>query len=142
MYPEADIPVVQLSVQPGRDAAWHLALGQALADLGREGVLLLASGSATHNLRDVRWEGDGLAPPAYVTAFDTWLRENVERERTDVLLEYRRQAPYAAQNHPSQEHILPLFVPCGAGGKPRLLHQGYTYGVLSMAAYAWEPQQA
>jgi len=142
MYPEADIPAVQLSVQPGRDAAWHLALGQALADLGRDGVLLLASGSATHNLRDVRWEGDGQAPPAYVAAFDTWLRENVEQERTEALLAYRSQGPYAAQNHPSQEHILPLFVPCGAGGTPRLLHQGYTYGVLSMAAYAWEAHTA
>ncbi|HWQ08604.1 MAG TPA: class III extradiol ring-cleavage dioxygenase [Holophaga sp.] len=138
MYPDADIPVVQLSVQPGRTAAHHLALGEALAPLGREGVLVVASGSATHNLRDVRWEAPSTPPPGAVVAFDAWLKDAVLHGRTAELVDYVRQAPFALENHPTPEHLLPLLVPLGMGGKARLLHGGFTLGVLSMAAFLWD----
>ncbi len=138
MYPEADIPIVQLSVQPGLSPARHLAMGRALAPLRDEGVLLLASGSATHNLRDVRWVSPETPPPAYVAAFNAWLAREVLAGQTEALVEYLDQAPSARENHPSPEHYLPLLVACGMGGRARLLHDGYTFGVLSMAAFAWE----
>ncbi|WP_053062108.1 DODA-type extradiol aromatic ring-opening family dioxygenase [Desulfovibrio sp. TomC] len=138
MYPEADIPVVQLSVQPERNAAHHLAMGEALASLRQDGVLVVASGSATHNLRGVRWDAPATPPPDYVVAFDAWLKEGVLGARTDILVDYPHQAPFAFDNHPTPEHLLPLFVPLGMGGKARLLHDHFTLGVLSMAAFAWE----
>ena len=138
MFPAADIPVAQLSVQPGLSAARHFALGQALAPLRQEGVLVLGSGSATHNLRDVRWDEPGAPPPAYVAAFDAWLTDAILNARAAALIDYARQGPFALQNHPTPEHFLPLLVALGMGGKPRLLHDGFTLGVLSMAAFAWE----
>jgi len=138
MYPEADIPVVQLAVQPGKNAAHHFALGQALAPLRREGVLFVASGSATHNLRDVRWDEPATPPPEYVVAFDAWLKDSVLKGRAEALRDYARQAPFAFENHPTPEHLLPLLVSCGLGGTARLLHEGFTLGVLSMAAFLWE----
>ena len=138
MYPEADIPVAQLSIQTRRHPAAHLAMGRALAPLREEGVLVIASGNATHNLRDV-FNHDMLAAPApYAKAFADWLTENVEAGETAPLLDYLSQGPNGPRNHPTADHYLPLLVALGAGGgKGRLLHDGYTYGVLSMAAYAW-----
>lgn len=137
MYPAADVPIVQLSVRPGASAAAHFAMGQALAPLRAEGFLVLGSGSATHNLRDVRWERPDEKPPAYVAAFDAWLKDAVLGGNTGALVAYLDQAPFARENHPTPEHYLPLPVACGTGGKARLLHEGFTLGVLSMAAFAW-----
>lgn len=140
MYPDADIPVVQLSIQTARTPAEHLAMGRALAPLREEGVLVLASGNATHNLRDVFNHDMFAAPVPYAREFADWLTGNVEAGRTEPLLDYLAQGPSARRNHPSADHYLPLLVALGAGGggKGRLLHDGYTYGVLSMAAYAWD----
>jgi len=142
MYPEADIPLVQLSIQTRRSPAHHLALGRALAPLRQEGVLIIASGNATHNLRDV-FNHDMFAPPApYAKHFADWLTRHVEAGETEPLLDYLAQGPDAKHNHPTADHYLPLLVALGAGtaegdAKGRILHDGYTYGVLSMAAYAW-----
>ena len=138
MYPQADIPVVELSVQPEENAAHHAAMGRALAPLRREGVLVLGSGNATHNLRAVRWEAADSPPPAPVAAFDAWLKAAVLAGRQAELLDYVRQAPFVPDNHPTPEHLLPLFVAAGLGGRAKLLHDAFTLGVLSMAAFAWE----
>lgn len=138
MYPAADIPVLQLSVQPHRSPAHHTALGQALRSLRDEGVLILASGSATHNLGDFFGRAIDAAPPEYVTAFDNWLRTSIESNDREALLDYQRTAPYATANHPTPEHFLPLFVALGAGGTGRTLHRSHSFGVISMAAYAWD----
>lgn len=138
MYPKADIPIVQLSVQPTANPGHHFAMGQALAPLRDEGILIVASGSATHNLRDVRWGESATPPPAYVTAFDEWLKDSVLNGRAAELINYTQQAPFPRENHPTPEHYLPLLVPMGMGGKARLLHDSFTLGVLSMAAFAWE----
>lgn len=138
MYPQADVPVVQLSVQPGMAAEEHLAVGRALAVLSREGVLVMGSGGATHNLADLRWNGAAGQPPEYVASFDAWLKSAVLAGRTQELTDYLETAPYAARNHPTSEHLLPLFAPLGVGGTPKLLHQEFTFGVLSMAAFLWQ----
>jgi 4,5-DOPA dioxygenase extradiol len=136
MYPEADVPVIALSLLAHGDPADHLALGRALSPLTDAGVLILASGGAIHNLGAL---GDGAAP-AWALAFDQWLADTVAAGDHDALVHYRQRAPQAAMNHPTSEHFLPLLVACGAAGPQvvgRRLHQGFTYGSLGMAAFAW-----
>ncbi|MFO0998198.1 MAG: class III extradiol ring-cleavage dioxygenase [Alphaproteobacteria bacterium] len=139
MYPDATIPVAQISVQTHRGPDHHIAVGRALQPLRKEGVLILASGAATHNLRDFGRYALNAPAVAYASAFDTWLKDSIENGRVDELADYRRRAPDAARNHPSDEHFLPLFVALGAGSaKGRQIHASFTYGVLSMAAYAFD----
>lgn len=139
-WPQADIPVVQLSVQPHRDPAHHYAMGRALQPLREQGVLLFASGAATHNLRDFRGQAMNTAPPDYVLAFDAWLTSAITRGAVPELLNYAAQAPEAKHNHPTPEHFLPLFVALGAAtdARAQVLHQDYNFGILSMAAYQWQ----
>jgi 4,5-DOPA dioxygenase extradiol len=138
MYPKADISVTQLSVQFPRDAAWHLTVGQALAPLCEEDVLVLGSGSAVHNLRALEFgAGERITP--WAQEFETWLSDAIARGDGAALADYRRQAPHAARAHPRDEHILPLFVAAGAGlGRPgKLLHRSFEAGNLGMSAWAW-----
>ncbi len=138
MYPEADIPVTQLSVQPQSGTTIsHFRLGQALAPLRREGVLVLATGSATHNLSQLGRES---GTPEWAAQFDGWLRQKISNGSYEELMNYRQLAPYAEVAHPTEEHLLPLFVAMGAGAEskePRgqSVHRGWTHGSLSMAAY-------
>lgn len=137
MYPGADIPVLQLSVQPHRDPAHHVAVGRALAALREEGVLVLASGSAIHNLRALRW--GGTEPEAWAKDFGAWMDRSVTTGDTGALVDYRRTNPNGAKAHPTDEHLLPLFVALGAGGagKGEMLFNGFTHANLGMHAYAW-----
>ncbi len=139
-YPDADIPVTQLSIQSARGPAWHCALGEALRPLREEGVLILASGSATHNLREFGRHARDAAPLGYVVAFNEWLAAAVADGRRDDLVEYSSRAPDAERNHPTEEHLLPLFVAAGAGstGRGERLHASYTYGALAMDAYRFD----
>ena len=138
-YPHADIPVVQLSVQPLRSPAQHFTLGRALRPLRDDGVLILASGAATHNLREFRGQAINTAPPDYVLEFDAWLTAAITRGDVAELLDYTAHAPHALRNHPTPEHFLPLFVALGAANSAtgQALHEDFNYGILSMAAYAW-----
>ena len=139
IYPAADVPVTQLSVQPSLGAEHHFRMGRALAPLREEGVLILATGSATHNLSRI---GSGEVPPAWALEFDDWLFRKISVGEREELLDYRRLAPHAAVAHPTDEHLLPLFVAMGAGSgdheaRCRSLHRGWTWGSLSMAAYGF-----
>ncbi len=142
LFPQADVPVVQLAVQPQLGPAHHVALGRALASLKDENILVIGSGSATHNLHvffHARGEDDG-AVPDWVRQFDEWVRARVQAGAVDELIDYRARAPYARDNHPSEEHFLPLHVALGAAGdgaRGELLHSSYASGVLSMDAYAF-----
>ncbi|HUZ72683.1 MAG TPA: class III extradiol ring-cleavage dioxygenase [Stellaceae bacterium] len=134
-YPEG-IAVTQLSVQPGRDARWHVALGRALAPLRAEDVLILASGGATHNLRAVA--RDGGAAPAWAQGFDGWLATALADGREADLVDWQRTAPQPRMAHPSPEHFLPLFVAYGAAGpgaRGERIYDGFTLASLSMAAF-------
>lgn len=141
MYPDADIPVTQLSIQPHRDPAYHLRLGESIESLRSEGVLILASGTATHNLWELGGYSDKLAPPAWVADFADWLEQKVLAGDRTALTDYQHQAPYSKRNHPTPEHLLPLFVAIGAGGKDAKvtqLHSSYSYGILNMSAFSFE----
>jgi 4,5-DOPA dioxygenase extradiol len=138
-YPAADIPVTQLSIQYRHDPLYHWKLGQALEPLRSGGVLIIGSGSATHNLYSFDSNYNAPTPP-WVRQFDEWLAQTIEQRDWDALIQYRQFAPYAQENHPTEEHLLPLFVALGAGGAAttgRQLHHGYTYGAFSMAAYSF-----
>ncbi|MFQ5984357.1 MAG: DODA-type extradiol aromatic ring-opening family dioxygenase [Alphaproteobacteria bacterium] len=138
MYPRADIPIVQLSIQTGRDGAHHLAVGRALAPLRQEGILVVGSGNATHNLAE-RGPLEA-APVRWAQAFDDWLLEAVSEARTDELVDFLQAAPDAIRNHPTPDHYWPLIVALGAGGegaRGRRIYAGFTYGTLSMAAFAF-----
>jgi len=134
MYPQADIPVVQLSLQTAAGAAHHLALGKALAPLRDEGVLLLASGGATHNLREFFRPAPGL-DESYVPRFSGWLKDVLEKGDQASLVDYRRLAPDAARAHPSEEHFFPVLVAAGAGGQAERIHTAMSGASLSMDAY-------
>jgi 4,5-DOPA dioxygenase extradiol len=139
-WPEADIPIFQLAVQPYMTPAHHLALGRKLAPLRDEGILVMGSGSATHNLRRLIRGQHGLAPEPWAKAFDDWLAETLEKGDEMALANYRTEAPHARDAHPTDEHFLPLHVAFGAAGKGakgKPLHRSFTSGNLSMAAYAF-----
>lgn len=142
LFPKANIPVLQLSLPSSYTPAQLLALGQALAPLRAEGVLIIGSGSVTHNLAAFgRYQRDD-PPPAWVSGFADWLTHVVEDGRLEDLLDYRRHAPHAVRNHPTEEHFLPLFVALGAAGaaaRGRCIHSSYAYGILAMDAYAFAP---
>lgn len=141
MYPDAQIPVAQLSLPAHWQPEQLIGLGKALAALRAEGVLILASGSATHNLRAFGGRTLNSAAPDWVQGFEQWLIETVAQGDIEQLLSYS-QAPYARENHPTPEHLLPLFVALGASGNHpgKLLHRSYTYGIFSMAAFSFAPE--
>lgn len=117
MYPDADIPVVPLSIQSHLGPEHHYRLGQALAPLREQGVLILASGNITHNLRDYqRLMVRGAEIPAYVREFPAWVWGCLERRDGAALLRYRDAAPGGREAHPSDDHLMPLYVALGAAG--------------------------
>ncbi len=115
MYPAGGVPVCQLSMQPGWGAAENFALGAALKPLRDEGVLILASGNLTHNLREMDMASQDPVVPAWVSDFSAWIADRLAAGAHEDLMAYRTRAPYAVENHPSDEHLLPLFVAMGAG---------------------------
>jgi 4,5-DOPA dioxygenase extradiol len=144
MYPQADIPVLQLSVQPHLGPEHHLRVGRALAALRQEGVLVIGSGSFTHDLSEFRGHGLNDPAPDWVNSFADWFHDELTGNQTDKLLDYRRQAPFAAKNHPTEEHLLPLYTALGAAGEKaeaERLHASATYSVLRMDVYAFSGAQ-
>ena len=143
MFPQADVPVVQLSVQPARGAAHHVALGRALSPLSGRGVLIVGSGHATHNLRDWMMHSRGANHDlSYVAGFADWLAERLAANDDAALVGWKELAPEARRAHPSDEHFLPLLVAYGAAGEhPRVerIHREIVAGALAMDAYRFRP---
>jgi len=138
LYPNADIPVVPITIQPELGPAHQYAVGRALASLRDEGVLVIGSGSITHNLHDfgAGYSEQRLAP--YVRPFIEWIEQRLAAGDIDALLDYRRQAPGAERAHPTDEHLLPLFVALGAAGPnthAQRIDAGIDLGFLAMDIY-------
>ena len=131
IYPDADVPVVQLSMRANMDPAGHIAAGRALAALRDENILIIGSGQSYHNLR--RWDASGAQPAA---AFDAWLRKSLltttPAERRAALVAWER-APAARAAHPHEDHLIPLMVVAGAAGEDPA---AAIYGELFMGALA------
>jgi 4,5-DOPA dioxygenase extradiol len=143
MFPRADVPVLQVSIGTRRSPEQHFALGRALRALRDTGTLILGSGGATHNLAlyaHARGRDDDSMPPEWVEAFNEWTAGAIAARRFDDLFHYFERAPYAAQNHPTAEHYLPLFVTLGAAHDDEAgvrIHASYDRGLLSLDAYAF-----
>jgi 4,5-DOPA dioxygenase extradiol len=111
MYPEADIPVLQISL-PSQQPAELFALGRALAPLRNEGVLVIGSGFLTHNLRALALR----ETPGWAHDFDRWSADVIARRDVDALLDYRQRAPGVHESLPTHEHFVPVIVAAGAAG--------------------------
>lgn len=142
MYPAADIPVMQLAIVSGLPSVeatnLHLHIGEALRELRDEGVLILGSGSVTHNLRALAFHEPAAPVLPWVSEFNDWLARQLDAGDRDALVNYRQRAPHAVRNHPTEEHLLPLMVAAGAAfdGEPvQRLHAAYRYGGLGMDAW-------
>jgi len=135
MYPHADIPIVQVSLPTRGGPALQTRVGHALASLREHGVLLIGSGSITHNLRELDWHAGPESVEPWAKSFRDWMIEKLAADDEVALHDYRQQAPNAVRNHPSDEHLLPLYFARGAGGEFSISHQGFTMGALGMDIY-------
>ncbi len=138
MYPKADIPVVQISVQPASGPRHHVEVGRSLKKLSEEGVLIIGSGHMTHNLRD--WSRGAGKPEPYAREFQQWVKERLEARDVDSLVDYRARSPHGARAHPTDEHFLPLFFALGAAAETARAERVYDAidsGVLAMDAYVF-----
>ncbi len=137
VYPDADIPVVQLSLVRDGTARQHFEIGRALGPLRDRDVLIVGSGSVTHNLRELGPEGT--PPPAWATAFDDWVSAAVEAGDWENLMQFPEIPQTSLRAHPTPEHFLPLYVAAGAGAGEIgcKLHGSYSHGSISMSAYAF-----
>lgn len=147
LFPKADVPVVQVALPAGFGPAQVFAMGQALRSLRAQGILVIGSGSMTHNLSEFFGGAHTAAP--YVVEFSRWVEAVIERGDKAALLDYRNQAPHAQRAHPSEDHFLPLFFALGAAGwgdagdagegapvKANYLSREVMYGILAMDSFA------
>jgi 4,5-DOPA dioxygenase extradiol len=135
MYPQADVPLVQLSLTMA-SAERCREIGRALRPLTHDGVLLVGTGGAVHNLGEVDFAGGG-PPPAWAVEFDRWTAARLATGDWDGLAGWKSRAPHAARAHPTDDHFLPLFFAGGAGDRAERLHDSWSYGSLGMAAYGF-----
>ena len=130
MYPDADVPVLQISM-PTLDPATLLDVGRRMAPLRDEGVLIIGSGFSTHNLREADWTNSSV--PGWSSEFDDWLAEAISSNSVDELVDFRQKAPAAFTAHPTSEHFAPLFVSLGATldstKGSRTVIDGFWYGL-------------
>jgi 4,5-DOPA dioxygenase extradiol len=139
LYPDADVPVFQVSMPHTLDAAAAVRLGRSLAPLASEGVLIIGSGSITHNLFEFR-QNVGAAGAAYATEFVDWARRSVRSHDEHALVDYLHSAPHAERAHPTPDHYLPLPFAFGAADSKapvEVIDGGMTYGTLAMDAYVF-----
>ena len=140
MYLDADIPVTQLSIIRGGSPALHEQIGRALSSLRDDGVLVIGSGSLTHNPYELRGDTIDAEVPDWVSSFGAWMQEKLQGNDRASLLDHRAQAPSAARNHPTEEHLRPLFFAMGAAGDAagaERIHTSHEYGMLAMDFYAF-----
>ena len=139
LYPNADVPIIMLSVNPNRVPEDQYRIGRALLPMRERGVMILSSGGTVHNLAKLKWETTG--GEAWAIAFDRWLAEHIQVWNLEALFDYERRAPYVSDAVPSGEHLLPLFIAMGAADgkrKARRLHQEYQNRTLSLAAWMFQ----
>ena len=134
LFPKADVPVVQMSLNAALGADEQVRIGRALQGLKDENLLVIGSGVTVHNLRLIDWEKNFSAPAElWALEFDDWLIEHSSWEQTDMLVNYLELAPHAHKAAPTLEHFVPYLIARGAGDAlvPQVLHRGYELGNLS-----------
>lgn len=141
-YPDPSVPVVELSLPYDSTPESVHALGRSLAPLSEQGILIIGSGSTTHNLRELFPEGTDPAP--WAIRFDQWLEEGLNRGKIEWFSDLNA-GPEFRRAHPTEEHLLPLFFAMGASGReaaPELLHRSYSHGTISMSYYRFPSAEA
>lgn len=149
VWPEADIPIVQVSIDPNETSEFHYRIGQALSLLPRENIAVIGTGNITHNLGALFRRGQNPELDAnikqWVQKFIRWFDSQIESGNINNLLNYKEEAPFAAENHPTDEHLLPIFIALGAAGenqRPRKIHASYNFEFLAMDAWEFNPVPA
>jgi len=139
MYPEAYIPVVRISIQPDQPPENHYELGRVLAELRQQNILVIGSGAMTHNLFEMTFNQHDGGAPQWVTDFADWMKDKLETGDKAAILSYRDNAPYSRKNHPTDDHLVPLFIAMGAGNgdTARRIHTATSYGTVMMDSYAF-----
>jgi 4,5-DOPA dioxygenase extradiol len=138
VFPDADVPVVQLSIDANRPPAWHLEAGRLLRKLREDGYMIMGSGNIVHNLGKINWVENAEPHPSSI-GFHDYIVDALHRGDTDALVNYS-QHPDAAYAVPTPEHYLPLLYVVGAakaGEKPEIFVDGYEYSSLSMCSLAF-----
>jgi 4,5-DOPA dioxygenase extradiol len=136
MYPQADIPVVQVSVNPYLSPQEQFKLGEALQGLGKEDILVIGSGVTVHNLRILKW--DQTTPEPWAIEFDDWLIEKLQNKDLDALFRYEDEAPHARLAVPRAEHFVPFYIAMGSGdpqSQAKVIHRHYEFGNLSYLCF-------
>ncbi len=139
LYPDAAVPIVQVSLPVPRTSESVFRIGEALAPLRDKGVMLVGSGGVVHNLRRLQWGDEGGAPEAWARDFDAWVAERLERRVFGEVMGYRAAAPHADLAVPTTEHFDPIFFALGATSpddRPTTIYAGFTFGTLSMRTFA------
>ncbi|SFE80684.1 Aromatic ring-opening dioxygenase, catalytic subunit, LigB family [Paenibacillus algorifonticola] len=139
IYPDADIPVVALSVNRYLNNEQQYEIGKALAALREQDVLIIGSGGTVHNLRKLNWQSEGI--DEWAESFDNWLQSKLEAWDLPALFNYRELAPFAQEAVPTSEHFIPLLLAMGSGDELRqatLLHRSYQYGNLSLSCWKFD----
>lgn len=136
MYPKADIPIVQISINPYLSPEKQYKIGNALKHFGEEDILVIGSGGTVHNLGSIKWNAE--KPQNWAVEFDSWLIDKLENRDINSLFSYRQLAPNSKMAVPREEHLMPLFIAMGSGndGKAlKVLHRSYAYGTLSQICF-------
>lgn len=138
-YGPASVPTLQISLPFGGGERALMNLGRILSPLRGEGVLIVGSGGLTHNLRGLNFRDRNAAPPPDALAFAAWIDGVLNDGDAESLSAWRTKAPHAGRHHPTPEHFLPLVFAAGAAGNdpPRMLHDSWEFGALSMRAYGF-----
>lgn len=137
MYPEADIPVIEISLPMNMDADQIYQIGQALAPLREKQILLIGSGSITHNLRELSWNGKDENVPEWASTFRNYVVSKLNHSNYDAVLEWD-SIPYLQKNHPTLEHFAPLFFAMGTGHRFSIVHSSFSMGALGMDIYRFD----
>lgn len=135
LYPEADIPIAQLSLLAGVPLARQLEIGRLLAPLRSEGVLIFCSGNLVHNLATANLSRDDLPPEPWAVEADAWIKKQLDHWRLEALTRIREEIPDGQKAHPSLEHYAPLLIACGAAEPQPLVsypYEGFEHGTISM----------
>jgi 4,5-DOPA dioxygenase extradiol len=139
MFPKAEVPIVQLSIQQSLDPVAHVALGEAIREVRETGVLVLGSGGAVHPLGNPHASlGPGAPTDDWAKEFNAWLNYAVTSGDCESLVNYRTIAPYAREAHPFPDHYMPLltaFGAAGSGAHGTVIHQSWDLGDLGMGAF-------
>ncbi|AWL29704.1 dioxygenase [Acinetobacter defluvii] len=137
MYPDADIAVVEISLPMHMNADDIYKIGQVLAPLREKQILLIGSGSITHNLRELAWHGDASQVPEWASTFRNYVVNKLTHHDYDAVLDWSN-IPFVQRNHPTLEHFAPLFFAMGTGSRFSVVHSSFSMGALGMDIYRFD----